>query len=1584
MRWFLSFFIFFVFNIAFAQKEYGILNRHIYLKNQVVSGLTFCGFFNSENVYVVLDKNKFNQNDLRLNITPLKPILKLDLLWQENKSDLQKVNIYCYENNYLDTVINWLISQNNKGIYYKRLSFNAVSATISFNDINLLSNLDGVKRISISAPQNQEINQVERTNHRINQFGKNYPELDSNSLTGNGVIIGEWDAGGVGNHIDINSHFKVIKSAGISQHATHVGGTMSGRGNLSPLYRGMAPNAMVFSWDFMGDIPLEMDTNKLKLNYRLTQNSYGYWTSNCIDFANYDAISNEMDILSNKYEDLLHVYAAGNSRTMNCISGGYGTILSGFQSAKNTISVAAVDRFDNEANFSSAGPTKDGRMKPEISAVGVNVISTGHSNVYYNSSGTSMATPGATGVFALMYEKFFKINGFYPTNYLAKNILANSADDVGNAGPDFKHGFGRINGRIACQLIDSNFWKLDSLSNNQYYWDSIIIPSGLNQLKVMLTWNDPEVSPNTNPTLVNDLDLTIIDPNGNTILPWVCNPSIPNNLATRKRDSLNNIEQVSILNPSSGKYYFKVYGKNITGNQDFALTYFKENKAINVVYPNGGERMSPPSNTANAQIIRWDAKGITGTFTVQFSIDSGSSWTTLASNIANNINYYTWQNLSDTVSTSKALIKVSANGNEDVSDQNFHITSGILLTNIQTTLCKSQVFLRWKKTKQTKQYHIAQLINGKMERIGSTHDTSFLIKNLDNQSTQWFALTREDLNGAISQRSTAFSAKPDSTNLPPSLTLDLRDTALCFNQSYSAISKAVGSLTINSIWQFSTDSQNTWNTINDNNDSIYLKNYTNANQFHIRRQYTNNCLAPVYSHSAYYQIDTPLNITFKELDTTVCFQSLWRDSVSFKSVTKPFVTWYRDSFNQTKIIQSGEYYSVLTSITYPQSIWLEISNFCETKQTKDLSKSFRRNGLNTYLLHPKPEIQIPDIIDACIGEILNINPILLGGKPGQQVLIIQTEDSLVQANNLWLKIIKDQTVSFKYFDDCYPDTIYKTIQIKMRNPLSLNLLQDSTICYNGTAKFNTIASGGNKPYIFTWSDIGIGSSSRWINGLKNTQTFILELSDNCTEKKVYDTVTIQVKPPLSVNLSSSNDTLCYGNTLNLNAMPSGGDTSSYMPLWQNSTINDFVSNTPVYNSSYLKFRLSDGCSPDVVDSIYVFVWDKPSIKITPMDTLCHNKNITLNATISGGLPNKTSVYWYPLNKSGQNITYTPTSSQNIIAQISDACSLPDVYDTLWVPVYEPLQLINIKDTNTCFGKPISLKISSKGGKTNTVQYFWGQENKQTTSLDSFSSQSYLYQIKDACLDSLSANVLVNVSPKLQISPSLIHKCSYNDLIIEFNVNTSLPYSMKWDKLADGNIQFFSNKNTEFYRVNIQDGCSDTSWQNIEVRVTDFSNNDLKIDQVFNKQVQVDFTDIIETNNIIQYWNNQELEMSSDEKQYTYQDFGQYKICRIAADYHGCFDTICIYYDNSNPAGFKQFIVQLFPNPINDILSFQLNQLCKDLKIEIIDAIGKTIFNDHQVYPGILDFKIPFQSFSHGVYFLRLNINGELKTFKFVK
>ena len=71
----------------------------------------------------------------------------------------------------------------------------------------------------------------------------------------------------------------------------------------------------------------------------------------------------------------------------------------------------------------SQGPTEEGRIKPNLAFVGSSVMSVQYNSGtgYTSMSGTSMATPGAAGVAALMYQANPELSPFDVRNIMQEN-----------------------------------------------------------------------------------------------------------------------------------------------------------------------------------------------------------------------------------------------------------------------------------------------------------------------------------------------------------------------------------------------------------------------------------------------------------------------------------------------------------------------------------------------------------------------------------------------------------------------------------------------------------------------------------------------------------------------------------------------------------------------------------------------------------------------------------------------------------------------------------------------------------------------------------------------------------------------------------------------------------------------------------------------------------------------------------------------------------------------------------------------------------------------------------------------------------
>lgn len=243
---------------------------------------------------------------------------------------------------------------------------------------------------------------------------------------------------------------------------------------------------------------------------------------------------------------------------------------------KNVISVGALNSSPlTIASFSSRGPTGDGRVKPDLVAKGVRQYSTiPVKDGSYSSgfSGTSMAAPVVTGIAALLTEQWRRtFSGQNPLPVVLKTLMIAGADDLGTAGPDYTYGFGLVDAQASVDLIlaDNNNGSrihVGDIAQGQQIEFPLTVAATQN-LRVVVGWVDPEVLlSGTNAsarTLVNDLDVKVIDAAGNATLPYVLDKNNPSNAATRGVNSVDNTEEVEIANAAPGTYRVVLTGTNV-------------------------------------------------------------------------------------------------------------------------------------------------------------------------------------------------------------------------------------------------------------------------------------------------------------------------------------------------------------------------------------------------------------------------------------------------------------------------------------------------------------------------------------------------------------------------------------------------------------------------------------------------------------------------------------------------------------------------------------------------------------------------------------------------------------------------------------------------------------------------------------------------------------------------------------------------------------------------------------------------------------------------------------------------------------
>ena len=416
---------------------------------------------------------------------------------------------------------------------------------------------------------------------------------------------------------------------------------------------------------------------------RISSNSWGSYNNNyTTDSQTYDSLVRDARRGEAGNQELTVIFSSGNR--------GAGGNLTSPGTAKNVIMVGASEnlrpgsdgcRVDTEGandinsliDFSSGGPTNDGRRKPEIVAPGTHIQGArsqdrGYTGggvcapnyplgqtLYTWSSGTSHAAPAVAGAAALVRQFFQQSVGHPPSPAMVKAYLSNSTTFMNgkNAGdnlPGNNQGWGLLNIGRALDAVPRMLVDQDQVISNTGQAMTVHgrISDPTKPFRVSLAWTDAPGAPSANP-VVNDLDLQV-DVGGKTYLGNRFTGSVSTEGGTA--DHLNNIEAVWTPDGTSGDFTIRIVGANIAGDgvpgnsdttdQDFALVVYNAQAqgsgggggggpvdappTVNLKYPNGGEKLVVGSILR----ILWDSaddKGIQSQ-RIDFSAD-GSTYNTI-------------------------------------------------------------------------------------------------------------------------------------------------------------------------------------------------------------------------------------------------------------------------------------------------------------------------------------------------------------------------------------------------------------------------------------------------------------------------------------------------------------------------------------------------------------------------------------------------------------------------------------------------------------------------------------------------------------------------------------------------------------------------------------------------------------------------------------------------------------------------------------------------------------------------------------------------------------------------------------------
>ncbi|MFN8323707.1 MAG: T9SS type A sorting domain-containing protein [Chitinophagales bacterium] len=775
----------------------------------------------------------------------------------------------------------------------------------------------------------------------------------------------------------------------------------------------------------------------------------------------------------------------------------------------------------------------------------------------------------------------------------------------------------------------------------------------------------------------------------------------------------------TVPNAPSTNCYIRVTDNNNNCKQDIndvAFTISTTPPAITVTSPNGGENIT----ACSTRDITWSANGTSGSYTIEYSSNNGSTWTTLVSNYATTNGTYSWTVPS--VATTQGLIRVKDFANASLIDQSNSVFAISVLATPGTitgsaTACEG--------SSQT--YSIA-LVSGATSYTWtlpagwSGSSTSNTISVIAGSASGNISVVANNTCGSSSASTKAVTVSPlpatpgsiSTTNSSPCTgnTVTYSIAAVSGATSYSWIlpSGFSGSSTTTSI-------------------AVLI----GANPGVIQVSANNSCgsggvssLTVTPNGSSLPATPTSISGTLAPCaGTSQTYSILPVAGATSYSWTLP-AGWSGSSSTNSINVTSGSVGGNISvtannacGTSAAQTLTVSITNVPAQPGTISGNASVCLNSANTYTI-------------SAVSGAGNYTWSLPSGWSGAS-----TSTSI---NSVATGITGSvQVTANNACGSSTPRTLAVTVNSPVTPTVTASTTASGTICANASITFTaTQTTGGTPTYQWIKNNVAVGTNSAFYTatGWSNNDSVwvIMTSSSTClttataTSNKIYLSVNPNVTPTISI--SASTTSICAnGSVAFTSSITNGGASPTYQ--WKKNGVNISGATSSTYSTTSLANGDAITClltstatcaSPANVtsNSISITVTSNvtPTVTIvaSPSGAICAGTSVTFTATPTNGGTTPTYVWTVNGYFAGNGSTYT---ASNLIQSDTVRCQLTSNVSCVTTPTansnaiimtvnqyVNPVVTISANNNPICTGQAVTFTATpTNGGASPTYQWY---------------------------------------------------------------------------------------------------------------------------------------------------------------------------------------------------------------------------------------------------------------------------------------